>query len=67
MPKILTLKSFPLRSTPLMKGRTPVEAISDEPKSDILNCLYFGTDEGGLFFYGLCFTTRLFDALAPLS
>lgn len=27
--KNLTLKSFPLRSTPLMKGRTPVAAISD--------------------------------------
>lgn len=27
--KILTLKSFPLRSTPRIKGRTPVAAISN--------------------------------------
>lgn len=41
-PKGLTLKSFPLRSTPLIKGRTPVAAISGLMSAAQPSTVYFG-------------------------
>lgn len=45
-PKGLTLKSFPLRSTPLIKGRTPVAAISRLMSAAQPSTVYFGPAVG---------------------
>lgn len=68
----LTLKSFPLRSTPLIKGRTPVAAISGlASAAQPRNRLFWSSssrDGCGECFSSECemrLTTSLGGALAP--